>query len=420
MPCSINLSGKQLLRNIQKILLVLFLYIYLYNPIFLFLGIGSIKPLLIIAILYAIIDKRVFNLLLQFKYEVIFTFILIIYTLLATLRGDMEIIMVPYQHFIWFMESIFLPVVFVIWFRAVFSRYNWEKWIVIAGFIASLISLTLILNPEWNEFVRSSLLDVSLSDDDMSWFRGFGLAEGLAGSYGVIQGIILGMCLYMVRRHAMYVVPVLPLLISIAFNARTGFAAVIIALILLIAARRLSIQLVAAVFGIALIIVCILNSESEFIYNNYKTLEWVMTSFIQTGDFLSGNSTGNTTLDTLLIRSIFYPENAMGLLFGEGIIPYFHLNHSDVGYINELMFGGIVYLLLLLSFLAYMYMRVCKKNVIKFYSLFFVFTLLIFNVKSTCLFIPGGVFRLFSLYYVLIITNRSLREFQPLLARDQL
>ena len=404
-----SISINRIYSMFRLLLLVTILYLFLYNPIFLALGIGCIKPLLAIAVIYAFINNRVFKLLVQFKYEAIFTFIIIIYTLFTILRSNnLGVLLLPYQHFIWFLESIFLSVVIVIWFRKEFEQHGWEKLVVITGFIASLISLVLILNPGWNEFVRTSLISDSLVEDYKSWFRGFGIAEGLSGSYGVIQGIIVGISLYTMRCHVLYVVPVLPLLISIAFNARTGFVAVIYSFMLLIAQRRYNRRLVATVLVISLIIGYVLNSEVEYIHYDINTIKWAMSSFDQTGDFLSGSSDGKTVFDTLFGEYFFYPDSAMGLLLGDVIIPFHDAKHSDVGYINEVMFGGIVYLLLLLSFLAYMHIRLSKKSTDKFYPIFFLVVLLIFNIKTTCLFIPNGVFRLFVLYYVLIITSSRL------------
>jgi hypothetical protein len=276
-------------------------------------------------------------------------------------------------------------------------------WVVITGFIASVITILLILYPELNDFVRSSLISYSLHGVEQFWFRGFGIAEGLAGSYGVIQGIILGICLWLVSRHPLYAVPIIPLLISIAFNARTGFVAVLISLVLLIAQRRLSIRLTAVVIGVVLLVGYVLQSEMDFIANNLKAIEWAISSFTETVDFVSRNAADSNTVDILKNR-IFYPTSAMGLLFGEGVWE-FHGMKSDVGYSNQLMFGGIVYLLLLLSFLAYMYIRISRQKVEGFYPAFFVLVLLIVNIKWNYLFVPNGIFRLFGLYYVLVMTN---------------
>lgn len=396
-----------LLSFIRQLFLIVTLYIYLYNPIFLALGIGSIKLLLITALIYALIKgKVIMHIIMQFKHEAVFTFVIIIYASLTVIRGDLSLLYIPYSHFIWFMECVFLPLVLVIWFRKELAQHDWEKWVVIIGFIAALITLILILHPEWNEFVRTSLISYSLADSSEWWFRGFGIAEGLAGSYGIIQGIILGICLYMLSRHVLYAVPIIPILLSIAFNARTGFIAVAISLLLIIIQRRFSIRLASVVIGVALIIVYILDNEADFIYKNLTTIEWAISSFTQTGDFASGNASEDSVFHFLLKENFFIPQSTVGWLLGDGTLgPYG--TKSDNGYSNQLMFGGIFYMLLLLGFFAYMYVRLSKKNSKGFYPAFFLIVLLIVNIKYNCLFVPDGVFRLFSFYYVLSITRQS-------------
>ena len=166
------------MKIFKLILLILSLYIYLYNPIFQFLGFGSIKVLLFLSIVLFFFKGSIAFISL-FKDEIVLTFLISLYVSLTVLWGESSGLVVAYTHIIWFLESFLIPFFLILHFKDFFEKYSWEKIIITVGLVASFITLYLILNFELNVFIRDSIivdtLD-SVSGDDLV-FRGFSIAE---------------------------------------------------------------------------------------------------------------------------------------------------------------------------------------------------------------------------------------------------
>ena len=151
------------------------------------------------------------------------------------MRSDTIQLTQSYLFLIWFLESIYAPIVLFYLFHNEFKKYKWDKIILIVGSIASLITILLIYNPELNEYVRYSLIQSSaVFNDEYEFIRGYGFAEGLRGTYAMIQGLILGICLYSISKNWLNIFVFLIILISIAFNARTGLVTLPISILIIL------------------------------------------------------------------------------------------------------------------------------------------------------------------------------------------
>lgn len=391
------------MKIIKYIFFILCLYIYLYNPIFQVLGFGIIKLLLFVSLIYLFFSKGFIFLFKYFKKEIIFTILLIVYSFsLVMILGNGTALMVPYQHAVWFLECFIIPIFLLFFFKDIFRKQSWEFLVAVVGTIASIITLYLIVNPEINLWVRESIIYNSLdAQTTILDFRGFSISEGSSFAYGIVQGFILSFCLFSIRKSFFYFIPIIPLLISILFNARIGFSTIIISLILLIIFKRIRIKslIIGAVLVIAIIF---LFNNSVFISENAKSMEWGLNFFEQTFSFVRGEN-NNETYSKLFDEMLFFPSSLSGIIFGEGRIVFAQSPNSDIGYVNQIFTGGIIYLLIMLFFLLYMYKRNLQYATDKLYPALFILSLLIVNIKGNSFFIPNGFFRLFTLYYVYCI-----------------
>ncbi len=392
------------MKIFKLILLILSLYIYLYNPILKILGFGSIKILLIVSILYLVLNKSIYTFLLNFKTELIFTIILILYSFPITYFGDSSAVFVPYQHFTWFIECFFISAFILFYFQDLFVRYSFEFLIVIVGTIASMITLYLIINPSVNEWMRESVLIDALDTTDTVFdYRGFTFAETSSFAYGIIQGLVFAFCLNSLRKSALYAIPIIPLFISILFNARIGFSAVFISIVLLLIFKRLKFKtifvgLIIFIFGSFFV------QNSSLFTDNDDSLAWGFSFFKDTFSVISGRDTSDSNYDILFNEMLVFPNTIHGFIFGEGRSAYgVAVNSSDIGYINEILTGGVVYLLIIMFFMHYLYRRNLIYTYDKYYTLLFIFVLLVVNVKGIALFVPNGFFRLFIFFYIYCI-----------------
>lgn len=386
--------------SIRGFIFIIIIYVYIYNPIFQFIGFGSIKLLLLVSTLYILLWKKINVLFINFYKELVFTLILIVYSLLVEVFSGPAGLLMAYSHLIWFLEGFIIPMFILLVFKDFFIKHDFKNIFISIGFIASCITLFLILNPELNSQIRSSLIMDPLDTFSDHWtFRGFTIAEGSSFSYGVVQGIIVGFCLFQIKKSFLYTIPIITLFISIIFNARIGMVVVLIAIILLVLINKIKFKRFLIP---ALIIIVFINIllESSFSSSNSKSLEWGFHIFTETIDFFNG--TGETNTYSVLFGDMFFfPKNTNEFLFGTGEDIFLNIKRSsDVGYVLQIFKGGIFYLIILLFFLILMYRRVRRIDHDKFLPIFFILVILIANIKGDSLFLSGGFFRLFTLYYV--------------------
>jgi hypothetical protein len=373
----------------------------MYNPIFQALGFGLTKVLLLVSVLYLMYNKTARNFLFYFKSEFIITILIIIYILPFVFFGNGTATVLPYQHFIWLLESFIIPLFFVFGFKSIFKEDSYVKVFIAVGFVASLITIYLLINPAVNIWVRSSLIIDSLDIIDSDFdFRGFSLSEGSSFDYGIMQGIILSMCLLNLRKSFLYAIPILPLFISILFNARIGFSVVIITLVLMLIHKRINFRAILGTTIVCFVAFQIYNTSSLVSVNN-SGLEWGLSFFEDTFNFLKGDSS-DSNYGVLSDDMLIFPSNVLSLLFGEGR-SLFGLDNggSDIGYVNQIFAGGIVYLSILFSFQFYLFKKYnyCIEDKLFFTILFL--TLLVVNIKGNAFFVSVGFTRFIILYLII-------------------
>jgi hypothetical protein len=397
------------------------LYGFIYNPIFSIFGIGSTKILLIIAIIYSFFNNKIFKYLVHFKTELIFVFILVIYSFLSALRSEVGLFTQAYLYIVWFIESIYLPIVIFVVFKKLIDKYQWDKLLITVGVIAAGITIILIFNPSLNVFVRYRLIQTSAEElDGYALVRDFGLADGLRGAYPMTQGLILGLCLFALRRSVWYALLVLPLVISIAFNARTGLFAIPVSLILLLVHFKFNFRVILVFASLLLLILNFALIFDSFIANNEETFYWLSKGYEEVIANLLGDRTG-VAYETLLVDEKFMPYNTISLLIGTGNFGP-SVGRVDNGYYYYLWFGGWIFISIIFLFLLYSFIRINRIEKEKYYPYLFFFLLLIYTVKSNFLFNPSGISRLIGFYYVYRILSykTSIKEennFIPAIAR---
>ena len=405
----------------KLIIFVLILYGYIYNPIFNVIGIGSVKVLLLIAIIYSFFNDSIFKSLVYFKTELLFILILVIYSFLSSLRSEVGLFTQAYLFIVWFIESIYLPVVIFIVFKKEMDKYQWDKLLITVGAIAAGITLILIFKPSLNDFVRYTLIQTSGKElDEYAFIRDFGLADGLRGAYPMTQGLILGLCLFALRKSLWYVLLILPLLVSIAFNARTGLLALPISLILLLVHFKFNFRLTLVFISLFLLILNFASIFGSFISNNQETFDWLSIGYEEITANLQGDRTGVAS-EILFVDEKFIPPNTFSLLFGTGKFGP-GLGRVDNGYYYYLWFGGWIFMSFLFLFLLYTFLRLNRIEKEKYYPYLFFCLILIYNVKSNFLFNPSGMSRVIGLYYVYRIlsyksSTKEENNFIPVIAK---
>lgn len=361
---------------------------------------GSVKIVLLIAILYIVAKKKTIYFIHLFKNEILFTLILVAYSLLTSLLGDGSALTVPYKHVIWFMECFIVPSFFMFFFKDIFHRLAWETVVVPVGFFASLITFYLIMNPDINFIIRTSVIEnAEKVSSQYSIFRGYSIADGANFSYGIVQGLILSICLLSIKKNILYVVPIFFLAISILFNSRIGFSVVLVSMLLILIFKEYKFSTIVSIC-IVLYLGTYILFESSFYQSNEQSIKWGVRIFQDTQRFDVEDANSNYYN---LYRMLVLPSSLAGIFFGEGKTLFASIYQSDIGFINQMFIGGLVYLIAMLLFLWFIFWRNYKYSTNRIYPFLFLFSLLVVNIKGDALFVPSGFFRLISFYYVYCI-----------------
>lgn len=392
---------------IKYLLLYISLYIYLYNPIFQSLGFGSIKILLLVSFAICLLyNKSFFYFLGRIKHEILLAILLVFYSTFTSIWGDNKGYVIGYVHFIWFLECFTIPFALFRIYKLIDGIEALNRHVVFVGFIAALITTGLIVNPDWNFYVRQNIILDSLDSQDADWsFRGFSIAESSSFGYGIVQAMIFGIALLHLKENKFFLIVLIPLTISVFFNTRTGLSVQALSILFfLFTVRKNIIPLIL----IVLLILFTFNSSffETFLMENEQSLKWGLQSIDEVGGFLTEGDQDNT-IGVLFNYMFFLPNNLFGFLFGEGIDLYYRNNlyriRSDIGYVLQMFRGGLVYISLILLFLMFLYRRFLKLKLDKRLIIFFMLVLLLSNIKGSVMFYPNSIFRLIMLYYVFAI-----------------
>lgn len=372
-----------------NILLVVVLYIFIYNPGLTYLPFGAIKllyPLLVVLLLgdsYKV-NKDFFQISLYFI--ILFSYVFIHESLFGNY-------LFSFQTLINFIEIWLLPYCLVFCFFAILKNDKIYTCILYVSVIAALISIAMILNSGFNDFVKNQLLKQNEYFDVIK-NRTFGVSEYLTFIYAVLQGMLAIWCLNgKFRNRFILFFPFI--LLSGVFNARIAFISFFVGLIYCLYTNRIPRKTLGFFFmGIAFVVFLIYY----FFYEDYSHLiKFSVFGFFE--QIFSSDGSGNS-LNTLLDEMVFFPTKLSTYIWGDNIDVYANQYgfSSDIGYIIQLFYGGILYIILLLIFPLYLWYKNSKYLKNDFISLAIII-LLIVNFKGVA-FNSNPLFRLITLLYI--------------------
>lgn len=396
-----------MLKSLKKVIYSLFflfvVYIFIYSPYIRMINMGIGKLIVFAAIVYFTINFKLIKYFLLFKLEIFLILVLIFYVFLASLWGDGSTSIMPYLHFQFIIDCILVPIFLYNIFKSKIDFKILNNYIIVVGTIASIITIYLIFNPLFNIYLRENIivddLDSGTVQDSLKYIRGFTFSESSTFGFGITQGIIFGLAFNETKNNNKYYIPLLLLIISILFNARVGFVVIIISFLLLYKRINFSLIFYTLIF-VTLSLSYFLSTD--FANENSQTLEWATSFFSESFDFFSGKKDSDSTYDALTGRMFFFPDSLFGILFGDGKTVMGRDIGSDIGYVNQIFTGGLVYLFLLIFTLWVYYLnfvRVANKN---FITSFFILIILIVNYKGSAMFTSHSFLRLFSLVFVVM------------------
>lgn len=222
------------------------------------------------------------------------------------------------------------------------------KAFVIVGAIQGIIATIMLVVPESKNIFLSfmNLAFLEESKDGIFLFRIFGLSSEYLFTFPIYQGFVLMIIfLELINKKYRFLKYIPFILISIIFNARIGlFALPVVFLVYLfyLPSQKNSFKLIFKYFRV-LFFLSVFLLIFGFITIQIVGYEIFELIFFRGVNF---DNSDEGHLYTLFNKMVFWPNTFAGFIFGEG--RYLFRNEydvkSDMGYINDLLFGGLVYI----------------------------------------------------------------------------
>ena len=395
-------------NSLVYILFIVLLYMLFYDPPFLFFR-GLFSPsnvIILFSCFFALFRPCVIrNVLHDYKNIVALFALLFLYVIFRSgLEGETSIIS---EHFL-AIVSIFVTVPILldnVRQNGYSSAQDVIKAILITSSIASIITLLCIISPDFGNYIKYEVIQVSqntiLFDLD---YRGFGFGNQLTSTYGYIQGTCFALGLFYLKDNK-WILFFLPLIfISALLNARTGALIAVVGFVIYLISS-FSFRKGFAILTVSTIVIFLSYSMIvKYLGLSQETIDWLHDFSDQMEAVADEGDLGAARTTYLLFDEMWIlPETLQEWIIGKGYSIYLGNENvsktSDVGWIIQLNYGGLVYMALLLGAFWNLFKKILKKkNRQIFYLLIISFVIL----NSKCSIYPRvGLIPLFMLLFYL-------------------
>lgn len=359
------------------IYIVAFFFLAIYQPpIFSF---NVLHGLLIISIIYIL--KNIKYCVDCIKKNIIIVYIglalnLLIYVLVFLFTKSTDFL---YGQFVMCIEAQIIIVHGILFIKK--NNLSFSKVIISSSLIQSVISIFSFLIPNF----QNLLISICVSNGfpvETFWFLGkrfFGISQQLTFTMPIVQ-IIIGIYIidtYFDTDNKIYCFLSIPIFFSAVINSRSSIVILFVGFVYLIMNHKKNIKMsnIKYMFILGIILLLIVFIVMRF---SNQTFIWITDGLKEIGYLFKGENVGY--FDALFNDFIFFPKKIFNLLFGEQV-SVFRLSgmNSDVGYINEIWYIGIIGTFAKYIFLLYPLFSESKKD--KFF-IYLIICLLISNIKG--------------------------------------
>lgn len=400
------------INRIMYVLFLFFLYIYIFNPPLSFL---PLSPKFGLYILFSpiLVTKSFYNYVYKFRFFLFCLLALILYSFFRDLPSVSGFVFFPINLLLLF-EVFLIPIGFLMCYKFL-NRNDLVIEIINVASFSALITLILILQPNLGDFVRYSLLKNDEFTEAVS-HRAFGIAESLTYSYGLIQGLMFAMVLLYSNKNRKLLFTLPLFFISVLFNARIGFLPLLLGSFIYFVVNFKIQRILLTTFG--LIICYFVIFETNVFVKQKETIQWGLDFFTQISDFSSGKKTeSDNTFSTLFGNMLILPHSELEWLIGTGenIFGKKFGKSSDIGYIIQLTYGGLIYLFIIFMLVFELYKIGVQKFYIrksKYLLFLLVIVMMIANIKGN-FFTTVGIFRIVVLIFFWInSSNKQTKSYE--------
>ena len=406
------------MKFVRVFILVIILYIYAHAPIILSFGIlgrmeyqSSIVLLYIISILFFLSNFGKCSIFFRKVHKELVIFAVICsYVFLRTLFGGDSQQLIDYTKT--FLELFLIPAFIIYYIKksGLNNELDFIRLFLYLGCVGGIISSLCVAFPVIGSYVRDNLLlnmeETVLAKD----YRGFGLSSGLTYAYGIIQGVIIALGLAFSKYNKWFFFFIPFMLISIILNARTGMLVAFCGIILLMLETKKSIGNIFVVSSLILAIFLGWENLLAYIGVDEGSMEFIDSFFDEVNIVTSEGVMSGVTTSTLFGDMLIFPSSLSEWIVGRGYYIFGRVGekNSDIGFILQLNYGGLLYIIPLYYFIFKISLRLYRLGLLKI-AVLFVLTFFIANTKGP--YLPNtGMFRLLiliSFYYFVNIEKKS-------------
>lgn len=284
--------------------------------------------------------------------------------------------------------------------------------VLLVGTVQALLGLLSFLIPSLQIIFVDLLQSYGYGDifTSLARFRVYGLASGLTYATPVLQSILVLLSVYFAfTRSKKYLLCAGLLAFSGIINARTSFIVIIIGGIVLLFFSKLKLKAkISILFEMTIIFIFIdLYLFPLLIKVAPNTFRWVSEGFWEIASFFQGNTTGYFSYATS--ENAYVLPSGLAVLWGTGytVMGGYRGFFSDVGYVNDVWFGGIFYIVIVYTFfLGLMWSLFRKKEgAFSFLGLFMLLLYPALNIKGIA-FSMNAFTNFFFLVYIMGMVSK--------------
>lgn len=387
----------------QIFVIFIVLYLFLFNPNFVFFPISPMKCMYPIILGLLIFRRNEFSFS-EIKRESIIWGGVIVYSFFMNLfisnrNGDSGSILM--DNIFSLFEMVFLPYIVARYLKNRLSLNEFNKLIQSLFLVAAISTIICVLSPSFNDYVKFRLFKVSDSYEHLSLlnFRGFGISNELFFGYACAMGLIFAY-FFNSSKNIGSLLLLLLAPICVLVNARIGF--VFVALTLLLGIFN---NIKFSLKYIQLFVIIAIVFASSVLFSRFAgIIDYVMEAVYDTKDLQHGELSGNyyALLDTMVI----WPQTLEHWIFGSGVnlYSYSSLIRTDIGYIQQLNYGGLIYCSLLIYFFVIVFNKFKKRNYV--FALIATVSILVVNWKGATL-CSNACIKIYMLLYFYNILDRD-------------
>lgn len=389
-----------------------------------FYGISLIQPLALVSYVYLFLNTKKLIKLIRQKNIFILILILSLLSLYLLIVSQMNTVgindVVSILYLLFLVIPISLFIVFILRSSNMLNIVEVFRVIVYACMLQSFFGIASYLFPPIQDFFIKQLSISGYSDvvTQISNFRMYGYSSSLTFATPTLLSMVVVLFYTFKSKHTwISIISIVAISFVAIINARTSLIIFMIGILsfLLFQNKKYWTRILLFMTISLLVVLPVLNGPIVLNTSN-QTFVWVISGFNEIVNFISGNSVDSGYFAYITDRNVYELPKGLGLLFGTGNRIMGGANYlgvsSDVGYINDIWLGGILFSLIIYGLFVFIVlgirnmMKYCNMKHYNFVAMFLLMSLISLNFKGF-IFSYNSVANLILLVFISLVYSSS-------------